>query len=78
MVDGPAGLHLRGSSIDQIYNTQLHRVNAIAGLTSYETHAGSPLQGPDRPASISCSGSGKSRRLSIPKATRKVWIVTNV
>ncbi len=41
-----------------------------AALTGY--------QGLDSPASASCSASGMSRRLSIPKAPRKVSVVTKV
>ena len=33
---------------------------------------------PDSPASASCSGSGRSRKLSSPKAARKVSVVTKV
>ena len=35
-------------------------------------------QGSDNPASVSCSVSGMSRKLSIPKAARKISVVTKV
>ena len=58
--------------------TRLHAGRQFHDRGRTASYGADASDGADRPASASCSGSGRSRKLSSPKTARKVSVVTKV
>ena len=58
--------------------TRLHEDRSTSVAPRVASYRSGTSKDPARPASASCSGSGRSRREVIPKAARKVSVVTKV
>lgn len=58
--------------------TRLHEDRSTPVATLAASYTSGASEDPARPASASCSGSGRSRKDSIPKTARKASVVTNV
>jgi hypothetical protein len=58
--------------------TRLHEDRSTPVATRTASYTSRASEDPARPASASCSGSGRSRRDVIPKAARKASVVTKV
>ncbi len=58
--------------------TRLHEDRSTPVATRAACYTSGACEDPAKPASASCSGSGRSRKDAIPKATRKASVVTNV
>jgi hypothetical protein len=58
--------------------TRLHEDRNTPVATRAASYMSGASEDPARPASASCSGSGRSRKDSIPKAAKKVSVVTKV
>ena len=58
--------------------TRLHEDRSTPVATRAACYTSGASEDPAKPASASCSGSGRSRKDSIPKAARNVSVVTKV
>ncbi len=58
--------------------TRLHEARSTPGSTLTASYSSGASEDPARPASASCSGSGRSRKDVIPKAAKKASVVTKV
>ena len=58
--------------------TRLHEDRSTPVATRAASYMSGASEDPAKPASASCSGSGRSRKDSIPKAAKKASVVTKV